>query len=129
MATVIMVSPAPSTALTPKRLTSFPVCEAIAMIVRAMGRKVRPARSGDRPSTCCRYSELTYHMGNSAALNRITLVLAPFRGPLSCLNGISGALAIRASITVKATSRARPPRIGPRAAAACQLTIPDCTTP
>ena len=46
------------------------------MIVSVIGRKMRPVCSGERPSTCCRYSELTNHIGNSAALNSSTIVLA-----------------------------------------------------
>src|SRR5262249_26914757 len=66
---VIIKRPEPRTARTPNRLTSLPALRATNMIVSAIGRKVRPAWSGERPSTCCRYSELMYHMGNSAALN------------------------------------------------------------
>ena len=99
------------------------------MIISARGRKVRPASSGDSPRTSWRYSELTYHMGNSAALNRITIPLATLSCRVSCLNGISGALANRISITLKAASNTRPTMIGIRASAACQLTIPARTTP
>ena len=46
------------------------------MIVSAIGRNAGPACSGESPSTCCRYSELTNHIGNSAALNSSTITLA-----------------------------------------------------
>ena len=50
------------------------------MIVNVIGRKIRPVCSGDRPKTCCRYSELTNHIGKSAALNSKTMVLATRSG-------------------------------------------------
>ena len=45
--------PLTSTARTPKLLTSLPAREATSMIVSVIGRNVRPARSGESPSTCC----------------------------------------------------------------------------
>ena len=86
-----MIRPPPSTGRTPKRLTSLPAREATSMIVNVIGRKIRPVCSGERPSTCCRYRELTNHIGNSAALNSSTIVLAVRSGLVSSLNGISGA--------------------------------------
>ena len=69
------------------------------MIVSVIGRNVRPVCSGDSPSTCCRYSELRNHIGNSAALNSSTILLATCSGLVSSLNGISGSEATRVSIT------------------------------
>ena len=54
MPAVIIIRPPLSTARTPKRLTSFPALRATTMIVSAIGRKHRPACSGESPSTCWR---------------------------------------------------------------------------
>ena len=126
---VNMVSPLPSTGRTPKRLTSLPVREATSMIVNVIGRNIRPVSSGERPSTCCRYSELTNHIGNSAALKSSTMLLAVRSGLVSSLNGTSGAAATRVSITTNATSRTAPSAIGPSALNAPQPTRPASTTP
>ena len=126
---VIISSPEPSTARTPKRLTSLPALRATTMIVSAIGRNVRPACSGDRPSTCCRYSELTNHIGNSAALNSSTIVFALRSGLVSSLNGTRGAEAIRVSTTQNAASSAAPTMIGTSAADELQPFVPALTTP
>ena len=113
--TVIIVSPAPSTARTPNRVTSLPALRATNRIVSVIGRNVSPAFSGDSPSTCCRYRELRYHIGNSAALNTTTIRFESCSVFVRSLNGISGSDANRVSITTNATSSTSPPMIGPSA--------------
>ena len=92
MPAVSITSPPPSTGRTPKRLTSLPAREATRPITTVIGRNTSPVLSGDRYSTCCRYSELTNHIGNSDALNSSTMLLAIRSGLVSSLNGISGAV-------------------------------------
>ena len=99
------------------------------MITSVIGRNMSPVCSGDRPSTCCRYSELTNHIGNSDALNSSTMLLAIRSGLVSSLNGISGSEATRVSITTNTASRAMPATIGPSAAAVLQPLSPASTTP
>ena len=99
------------------------------MIVSAIGRKVSPAWSGERPSTCCRYSELTYHIGKSAALNSSTMLLATCSGFVSALNGISGAAAKRVSMTTKSASSPTPTAIGTSAPGDLQPSRPAVTIP
>ena len=82
------------------------------MIVSAIGKKASPACNGDKPSTCCRYSELTNHIGNSAALNASTMPLADLRVLEIAWNGTSGAEAHFASITVNRPRMANPSTIG-----------------
>ena len=76
------------------------------MITSVIGRKIRPVCSGERYSTCCRYSELTNHIGNSDALNSSTMLFAIRSGLVSSLKGISGSEARRTSITTNTTSSA-----------------------
>ena len=86
--------------------TSLPACRAVSMITTAIGKNARPALSGERPSTSCRYSELTNHIGNSAALKTNTIVFASASGLVIALNGTSGALAHRVSIRLNSTNSA-----------------------
>ena len=69
------------------------------------------------------------HIGNSAALNSSTIVLAARRSLVSSLKGMSGSAATRLSITPKATSSATPTAIGPRAANVSQPFSPASTIP
>ena len=59
----------------------------------AGARKMRPVSIGDSDSTCCRYSEPMYHIGNSAALNSSTIRLTTFSGRVNAFSGSSGAAA------------------------------------
>ena len=68
------------------------------------------------------------HIGNSAALNSSTIVLAARVSGVSSLKGISGAEA-RDSTTPKSASSAMPPMIGPSAANVSQPFRPASTTP
>ncbi len=72
---------------------------------------------------------LRIHIGNSAALNSSTIVLAFFSVWVSSLKGISGAFAMRASITPNATSIRIPSTIGPSASNVLQPFRPASTTP
>ena len=99
------------------------------MIINVIGRKIRPVSSGERYSTCCRYSELTNHIGNSDALNSSTMLLATRSGLVSSLKGISGSEARRASITPNTASSARPATIGPSAANVSKPARPASTIP
>ena len=125
---VIASRPQPSTVRTPARPTSLPACEAQAKIVSAIGRNTRPVVSGDRASTCCRYSEPMYHIGNSAALNSSTITLTTRSGLVNAFGGTSGAAA-RFSITGKSVSRIVPTAIGTSACADPQPWLPAVTPP
>jgi hypothetical protein len=122
-------SPLPMTVRTPKRPTSLPAREATNMMTSVMGKKAMPVESGDSPSTCWRYRELTYHMGKSDALNKRTMALASFIGPVSSRKGTSGAAARRVSTTAKRASRKRPSPMGTRALGDDQPSTPVSTIP
>ncbi len=129
MPAVSMIRPPPSTGRTPKWLTSLPVREATSMITSVIGRKIRPVCSGESQSTCCRYRELTNHIGNSDALNSSTMLLAIRSGLVSSLKGISGSRAKRTSITPNTASTTRPAMIGPSAANVPRPARPASTIP
>ncbi len=102
----IMTRPEVSVARRPKSPTSLPACRAVSMMASAMGKNARPAFSGESPSTSWRYSELTNHIGNTAALNRNTIRFASESCLVIALNGMSGAFAQRASMTMNRASSA-----------------------
>ena len=118
--TAAIDSPVASTARTPTRLTSLAVARATNMIVSASGRNATPVRIGVSCSTSCRYNELKYHMGNSAALTITTIALVARSGLVSCLNGTSGSDATFVSTRQNNASSARPATIGTSAIVACQ---------
>ena len=124
----IAISPQPSTVRTPARPTSLPACEAQAKITSAIGRNTRPVESGDRASTCCRYSEPMYHIGNMAALNSSTIALTTRSGLVNAFGGTSGAAA-RFSNIGNNVSRTAPIAIGTSASAEPQPWLPAVTPP
>ena len=126
--TAIMISPPPSTGRTPARIDSFPACEAQAKITSAIGRNTRPVESGERSSTCCRYSELTNHIGKMAALNRRTIPLTARSCGVRAFGGTSGAGARRSTSGNRASSTF-PIAIGTSAEAEPQPSDPAVTPP
>ncbi len=75
------------------------------------------------------YSELTNHIGKSAALNSSTMLFAVFSCFVSALKGISGAEAKRVSITPNMPRSTTPSAIGPSALNEPQPFSPPSTTP
>lgn len=88
-------------------------------MVSDIGRNVRPASSGEKPSTCWRYSVTRNHIEKAVAPRQKATTLAPDSArERKIRSGTSGAAARRPSTSRKNPSSAAPAAIGPSVAAA-----------
>lgn len=103
-------------------------------MVSDIGRNVRPASSGEKPSTCWTYSVTRNHIEKAVAPRQKATTLAPDSArERKIRSGTSGAAARRPSTSRKSPRSAAPAAIGPSVAAAPHpwrslLTMPYVTS-
>ena len=102
----ISVIPAVSSLPGPIRSARRPANVDPTMIANVIGRKLRPASIGEKPRTCCRYSDTKYHIANTEDPSRKTTRFAAVSvRDEKIRSGTSGRRA-RRSMKTKATSSA-----------------------